>query len=71
VNEQTPLTPNAVTPDTALRLARFFRTSPELWLTMQVGYDLKREAAIKADEIAAIEERESALRHASGSTKFG
>ena len=55
VNEQSP-----VTPDTALRLAKYFRTSPELWLNMQGGYDLKREAAAKATALAAIEEREPA-----------
>jgi len=49
-----------VTPDTALRLARFFRTTPEFWANMQVGYDLKRMAAAKADELAAIPEIEAA-----------
>ena len=32
--------PRAVTPDTALRLARYFGTSPEFWLNLQTGYDL-------------------------------
>lgn len=50
----------AVTPDTALRLSKFFRTSPELWMNMQVSYDLKIEAAAKKDEIAAIREMEAA-----------
>jgi len=39
-NEQT-----AVTTDTALRLAKFFRTSPEFWMNLQASYDLKIEAA--------------------------
>jgi antitoxin HigA-1 len=30
----------AVTPDTALRLARYFGTSAEFWLGMQTSYDL-------------------------------
>jgi addiction module HigA family antidote len=30
----------ALTPDTALRLARYFGTSPEFWLNMQSVYDL-------------------------------
>jgi antitoxin HigA-1 len=30
-----------VTADTALRLARFFGTSPELWLGLQAEYDLR------------------------------
>ena len=31
----------AVTPDTALRLARYFGTSAEFWLGMQSSYDLE------------------------------
>lgn len=31
----------AITPDTALRLARYFATSPEFWLGMQATYDLE------------------------------
>ncbi len=31
----------AVTPDTALRLARFFGTSERFWLGLQVDYDLE------------------------------
>ena len=30
-----------VTPDTALRLARYFGTTPQFWLNLQVSYDLK------------------------------
>lgn len=29
-----------VSPDTALRLARYFGTSPEFWLNLQTHYDL-------------------------------
>lgn len=29
-----------VTPDTALRLARFFNTTPDYWLNMQCSFDL-------------------------------
>jgi len=32
----------AVTADTALRLARFFVTSPEFWMNLQAMYDLTR-----------------------------
>jgi addiction module HigA family antidote len=31
----------AVTADTALRLARFFETSPEFWLNLQSAYELQ------------------------------
>ena len=30
-----------ITADTALRLARFFGTTPEFWLNLQQSYDLK------------------------------
>ncbi len=31
----------AITADTALRLARYFGTSPDVWLRLQVTYDLE------------------------------
>ncbi len=31
----------AITADTALRLSRYFGTSAELWLNLQLSYDLK------------------------------
>ena len=30
----------AITPDTALRLARYFGTTPEFWMNLQTAYDL-------------------------------
>jgi addiction module HigA family antidote len=30
-----------ITPDTALRLARYLNTTPQFWLNLQVSYDLK------------------------------
>ena len=32
----------ALTADTALRLARYFGTSPEFWLNLQLAYELRR-----------------------------
>ena len=32
----------AITPDTALRLARYFRTTPQFWTNLQSSYDLKQ-----------------------------
>ena len=32
---------SSVTPDTALRLARYFKTTPQFWMNMQASYDLK------------------------------
>lgn len=43
----------AVTPDTALRLARYFGGSAAIWLRLQVAYDLDRAEAELADRIAA------------------
>jgi addiction module HigA family antidote len=31
----------AISVDTAMRLARYFGTSPQLWLNLQVAYDLE------------------------------
>ena len=44
----------AVTPDTALRLARVFQTSPDLWMNLQVQHDLSKAALEKREELAAI-----------------
>jgi antitoxin HigA-1 len=37
--------PRAVTADTAIRLARYFGTSPDFWLNLQSAYDLSRAIA--------------------------
>ena len=50
----------SVTPDTALRLGKFFGTSPEFWMNMQTGYDLKIEALAKKAEIDRIPTLEAA-----------
>lgn len=55
VAERTP-----VTPDTALRLAKLFGTTPNFWLNMQTSYDLAVEAASLRDEIDAIETLDAA-----------
>ena len=31
----------AITPDTALRLARYFGSTPQFWLNLQTSHDLK------------------------------
>ncbi len=43
-----------VTADTALRLARYFGTTPRFWLTLRTMYDLDREADAMADSPEAI-----------------
>jgi addiction module HigA family antidote len=37
--------PRSVTPDTAVRLARYFGTTPQLWLNLQQAYDLSTTLA--------------------------
>ena len=41
----------AITPDTALRLARYFGGDARSWLNLQSEYDLKRIEAEKATQI--------------------
>lgn len=41
----------AITADTALRLARYFGTSAELWLGLQSDYDMKVTLAEHGDRI--------------------
>jgi len=40
-----------ITADTALRLARFFGTSPQFWLGLQMDYDLDVTADAMADRL--------------------
>jgi addiction module HigA family antidote len=47
----------AITPDTALRLARYFGTSPEFWMDLQSAYDLKTTARTVADTLEQIAPR--------------
>ena len=51
-----------ITADTALRLARYFGTSPQFWLGLQMDYDLD----IASDALADRLEREVKLYDASG-----
>lgn len=49
-----------VTGDSALRLARFFGTSPEFWMNLQSRYEIETARLNAADEIAAIRQLEQA-----------
>jgi addiction module HigA family antidote len=40
-----------VTPDTAMRLARYFNTTPEFWLNLQQAYELRAAAEKNWDKI--------------------
>ncbi len=41
----------AITADTALRLSRFFGTTPQFWMNLQSNYDLERAADERGREI--------------------
>lgn len=43
-----------ITSDTAFRLARYFKTTPQFWMNMQLHYELE----IAEDELAAKVDRE-------------
>jgi addiction module HigA family antidote len=40
-----------ITTDTALRLARFFNTTPQFWLNLQASFDLRRTEVAVGDKI--------------------
>jgi antitoxin HigA-1 len=50
----------AVTPDTALRLGRYFGTTPEFWLGIQARYDVEVARQSLDKDIAAIKPRKTA-----------
>jgi antitoxin HigA-1 len=41
----------AVTADTALRLARYFGTTPEFWMNLQIAYEIRKTEAATGDQI--------------------
>jgi len=51
----------SITAETALRLAKFFGTTPEFWINLQTSFDLKIEYARSWDAInSEIDEDSSA-----------
>jgi len=43
----------AITADTALRLARFFGTTPQFWMNLQANYELELADDARGAEIAS------------------
>jgi len=43
-----------ITADTALRLSKYFGTTPKFWLGLQDDYDLEEEGAFKEKELKNI-----------------
>jgi addiction module HigA family antidote len=53
--------------DTALRLSKFFGTTPEFWINIQTQYDMenkKEEIAAELTKIQTIQSDDSKLLHA-------
>ena len=48
-----------ITADTAVRLSRYFGTSPQFWLGLQNDYDLEEVLEVKGREFEAITVQES------------
>jgi addiction module HigA family antidote len=42
----------SITADTALRLARYFETTPQFWMNLQANYELELAHDARGDEIA-------------------
>ncbi len=54
----------SITADTALRFSKFFGTTPDFWLGLQIEYDLRKEISHKSKEINTIKTLES-IQHVS------
>jgi addiction module HigA family antidote len=55
VAETTPVTIN-----TALRLAKFFDTTPQFWMNMQTAFDLSQEVQAIAEDLEKIQTMQAA-----------
>jgi addiction module HigA family antidote len=51
---------SGITTDTALRLAKLYKTSPEFWLNLQNAYDIKIAALAMEGDLAQIKELQAA-----------
>jgi antitoxin HigA-1 len=50
-----------ITADTALRLGRYFNTTPKFWLNLQASYDLAQASDARSEEIErTVRPREAA-----------
>jgi len=48
-----------ITPDTAIRFGKYFKTSPQLWLGLQNDFDLEEERLKRRKEFAGIKPHHS------------
>ncbi|PKL39240.1 MAG: addiction module antidote protein, HigA family [Spirochaetae bacterium HGW-Spirochaetae-1] len=44
----------SITADTALRFSKYFGTTPDFWLGLQMEYDLREEKSLKEKELKGI-----------------
>lgn len=49
-----------ITADTAIRLAKYFGTSEEMWMNLQTNYELRLERRALRDRVDAIEPLQTA-----------
>ena len=47
-----------ITGDTALRLAKYFGTTPEFWMNLQLAYELEEALKEIGDDLSEIETRQ-------------
>jgi antitoxin HigA-1 len=51
-----------LTADTALRLSRYFGTTPEFWMNLQIGYELECAKRALTTKLGKIEPRDVSAR---------
>lgn len=52
----------SISADTALRFSKYFGTTPDFWLGLQIEYDLREEKKIKEKEIQSIKSIYNSVR---------
>lgn len=60
----------AITGDTALRLAHWFKTTPEFWLDLQTAHDLRTAQSNSGRDIARLPTKPSAPRAVRASSRL-
>jgi len=55
----------SITPDTALRLAKYFGTTPQFWLNLQAEYDLEELKRTQTADLAKIQPSDALKKTAS------
>ena len=58
-----------ITPSTALRLAKFFGTTVDLWMNLQLRWDLYHARAAESSELGRIKRVRVSKRELSGITR--